>query len=344
MPAIAEETEQERLERIAREEEEARLIAAQEAAQQIPDAMTAPELMPSTPIMPPESVQWATPVNTFTGPDLEALRRSNPSAAAQYDEQVAAARRNNGFINADVSAEGRVLSPMISPELSPQAAAIAEMRARQFSGQQKYRKLIEGGATPEEAYRASAFDLHAGNPTALARGLRDVGAMRRVSPEPVLKTINGRQFYQTPTGGWAPLSVKTERLQGGHVPPAAHAAEDNLKEEISVLRRQLAPRRMDELPLNPAEADALKAKIAEKEQQRVQLMSDPSYNPNIDQGPGGWPAMRDRFNATAPQRPAEAPVAETFKETVVVVKDGRRYSLPKSQLKEALKAGYKVGQ
>lgn len=321
---MPEETEQEKRLRL---EEEARLLAAQEAfaAQQqiqVPDAMAAPELAPSTPVMPPEA-QWATPVNTFTGPDLEALRRANPSAAAQYDAQVGAAQRNNGFINAEVTAEGRVLSPMISPELSPQAAAMAEMRARQFSGQQKYRKLLEGGATPEEAMRLAGPDLFYNDSKGLLASIKgSTPRPLRSSLNPEVTNVDGVKMYRTGPNSFAQARPEIPAKP----PPETVAGQKILTGQITDARNVLE-RAEKAVAEDRSDVNAVNAALRARSKLR-------GLEENFMRGSTNW------MERPTPAKQVAAPVKAD--EQVVVVKDGRRYSLPKSQLEEALKQGYKV--
>lgn len=102
-----------------------------------------------------------------------------PEYDDQYALEVARAQRGNGFINANVSDTGEVLSGAYDPSYlnAPSAdyraaatlaqaitrrreeEARAEMRARQFKAQQEFKSLVAGGVAPEMALRSVAADL-----------------------------------------------------------------------------------------------------------------------------------------------------------------------------------------
>lgn len=169
--------------------------------------------------------------------------------------------------------------------------------------------------------------------TAIARN-------RPVQPE--IRDVGGVQMVRTGPQSWRPLTPA--RAVPGRVPPAVRAAEDNLKDEIAALRKELTG---GIIPPPPAKADAIKARITALEQQRVQMLENPAFNPNVDQR--AFSAMRPAWEAAGrapvviPQSATLAsatPVSETITVTTkeqfdrlpsgatYVTKDGRRARKP----------------
>lgn len=270
--------------------------------------------------------------------DIDAFNAGPPIAvtaptqigSTQYQQELARAQAGSGFIAPDISPTGEVITPGYDPTRDF-ARIKSEEAAMRYKGQQLYQSLVSGGATPAEAYRAAGHLLNFSNPLAQVKA-EDLISRRAFQPRSVMG--EGVTFDELSPGRFSRRPPpRMPAMVPGRVPPAVRAAEDNLKDQISALRGQLARGGVMGVPLPAAEADALRAEIAKKERERVELLSAPEMNPNIDQA--GWMNMRDRFNA-APRPPTD--------DKVVVIKDGKRYRLPKSQLAEATKEGYKLAE
>lgn len=338
MPDVIDETDEERRKRL--EAERAQLLGQLEQLQAAPDVAPPIKDAPAAPlIMPPER------------PDTTAV------APSSYDQEVARAKANSGFINAEVDPFGRVLQPMVTPAIQDAAMkAAAEERAARFSGQQQYASLLKGGATPEEAYRATAHLLNFNHPDKLASGLKAVGAP--LSPGgPKIVTRNGETYY-----------VKGNEYV--HVPRVAKLdpesanmlknADDEVKRQgalYDAVRKQYTanPPRNDrareeqvlaEGRASKAYRSALEARnavAARLNNTTTATMPEPIAPPRPPMQTADEPGrfvMSRNPDVIANAKPTTAPSSEK----IVVVKDGKRFYLPKSQLEEAMKEGYKLGQ
>lgn len=323
MAAIAQETEEEQR---LREEQEAllemqQLLASRIAPPDIQDAPPAPAIpfiedAMAAPELPP-SVGVETP---YAQPGIQERLSTGDYTidSPRYAAELARAQRGNGFLNADMGPAGNTIvagyDPVIAEAGQRRQEAQAAQQAKRFTGVQKFQSLIKNGATREEAFALAGTDMFYNDPEAYrAQVLKPPAVVR----QPVYKP------------------------QWGKMTPAVRAQESNVVGEITALRQQLNRGAIGELLMKPGEADAIRAQIAAKEQQRVQLVDRPEFNPNVDQ----TGIDLNRWN-NPPARPSAQPVQSVkgADEQVVVVKDGRRYSLPKSQLDEALKEGYKRAQ
>lgn len=109
----------------------------------------------------------------------------------------------SSFIAPNIDEWGTMLSaPGIDErELARTKAQIAaETDAMRARGQHEFSQLINGGATPEEAYRRTAHLLNYNNPQALALGLSRVpGADTPFSP--VMERVEGGRVLRTSPRG-----------------------------------------------------------------------------------------------------------------------------------------------
>lgn len=209
----------------------------------------------------------------------------------QYNQELARAQRGSGFIAADVGPMGNVITPGYDPATDPRALA-AEREAINFQRQQLYGQLLRDGSTAAEAYRFA--NSRYPDIKSAAGLIRAETVLARTQPmQPEIRDLGGVQMVRTGPQSWRPLTPS--RAVPGRVPPVVRAAEDNLKDEIASLRRQLTSTGLGGLPLEPEKAAALKAEIAVKEQQRVDLLNRPEFSPNVDQV--GFSRMRPAWEA-----------------------------------------------
>lgn len=314
----------------ARLEEEAAVLAFQQRQAMLAQAQPPPVTF-TNPVGPIE-------VGVPAGVALPEMPRQMVGDA-QYQLEVDRAQRGSGFVNADVGPMGNVIAPGYDPATDPRAIA-AEQAATSYKRQQLYGSLLRDGATAAEAFRfANSRYPDIKNAAGLAR-MEELTSRRNFQPRAV--SAGGVTFDELSQGRFSRRPFPT--AVPGHVPPAVRAAEDNLKDEIASLRKELTEGR---LPPAPAKANAIKSRITALEQQRVQMLSDPSFNPNIDQR--GFAQMRPAWEAAgrAPMVTPQAatlasatPVSETITVTTkeqfdrlpsgatYVTKDGRRARKP----------------
>lgn len=240
----------------------------------------------------------------------------------QYQQELARAQGRSGamgFVATEVSPLGEVIAPGFDSSYQTQEQLIEQAKleaaAQRYKGQQMYASLIKNGATPAEAIRLAGADLFANNPSGL------VNAVVRSQPRP------------------SPV----QRMVPGRVPPAVRAEEDNIKQRLGLLRESLTGGRYGVVPKGEAKKQ-IEDQIAALEQERVRILGRPEFNPNIDQV--GYARIRSGMESEPIPRPAIAPVqmaqAPATDDKVVVEKGGKQFRLPKSQLAEAKRDGYKL--
>lgn len=258
----------------------------------------------------------------------------------QYNQELARAARGSGFIAPNVSPTGEVITGAYDPAADPRVIA-AEREAVNFQRQQLYRQLLRDGSTAAEAFRfANSRYPDIKSAAGLIRAETALASTKPMQPE--IRDVGGVQMVRTGPQSWRPLTPP--RAVPGRVPPAVRAAEDNLKDEIASLRRQLTSTGLGGLPLEPEKAAALKAEIATKEQQRVDLLNRPEFSPNVDQL--GFSRMRPAWEAAgrAPSVMPQAAVAATKELTADIARQLlREAGGDKAKARKlALDAGYSL--
>lgn len=173
-------------------------------------------------------------------------------------------------------------------EMTPNQRAEAEQAAIRFSGQQKYRALIEGGAKPAEALRLAGPELFYNNPTALVNSIR---ATREVTPfEPSVIERGGTKFAVT--GPNRAEVIKPERVTP-KMPQENVDQRRLLDAEIRSLTSQLTelqPKVGDktELALNPklpAQVADLTARLQSAKDRYLNFGTNWIANPNPNPAP-----------------------------------------------------------
>lgn len=201
----------------------------------------------------------------------------------QYQRELDRAARGSGFIAAEISPFGEVLQEQVDPGYQDPALIAQQLKleaaAQRYKGQQMYAALIKDGATPAEAIRLAGSDMFASNPSGM------VNAVMRSQPRP------------------SPI----QRAVPGRVPPGVKAEEANIVARLSEKRRGLRGKQVAGMlmPLEEAERAALEQEIAGLEQSRVRLLSDPAFNPNVDQV--GYARIRGGMESEPIARPAISP-------------------------------------
>lgn len=109
----------------------------------------------AAPISRPEPV-WAGSAPA----DIEFANATEPRMRSYAEAGMPAA----SFINADVAPTGEVISGSYDSTLDDLRNLKAQEAAQRYKGQQLYQSLISGGATPAEAYRASAHLINYAHP------------------------------------------------------------------------------------------------------------------------------------------------------------------------------------
>lgn len=202
-----------------------------------------------------------------------------------------------------------------NPALIKQQALIA-LQAQRFAGVQKYQQLLKDGATREEALALAGPDMYANDAKAFAT---EVLRPQRQTRPPVQKFVPGK------------------------VSPALRAQEQNLVDDLREKRRALSRGMAGSgalaQPYTDDERAALKAEIQGMEKARVDLLSGPESNPNVDQTAfqymkPAWEAAGTIQRPTAPTAQESAPVTSKAQfdklpsGAIYIGKDGRRYRKP----------------
>lgn len=251
--------------------------------------------------------------------DIDAANAAQPMQRS-FAEPGQEAR---GFIAADVSPTGEVISGSYDSTQDDLRNVKAQEMAMRYKGQRLYSSLIEGGATPAEAYRASAHLINFSDPAA---AVKMEALMQKNKPTP-LETItrDGRTFFRTGPHSFQEVREKKAEkpppMVKGTIPPDVKVADSMLAEEIKTKRGELAkgfkyaqdpvdPGKVVKLPFTAREKMAMEAAIQEAENKRLALFQsgghlNPAYNPNVDQT--GWNQMKDRWNNPPPEPAPAAP-------------------------------------
>lgn len=188
--------------------------------------------------------------------------------------------------------------------LTEKQRADAEQAAIRFGGLQKYRSLIAGGATPQEAMRLAGTEMLFNHPSALAVHSR---SLQEKSPfTPSVKNIDGRNYENLREGVWTPQKNATAAKEV--MPPDLKMRQDLLREEL---------KRTTSGPLGVAADPKVVADLERK----------------LMEGSTNWMGK-----AEAPQ----VSTAPTDDMVPVTSPDGSPGKVPRSKLDAAKKAGYKV--
>lgn len=230
-------------------------------------------------------------------------------------------REASGYIAPHVDEFGQVQSTAYD---SRAADMEAETLARRFKGQQLYQSLVDGGASPSEAFRLAAPDLLYND---IKGQLKAAPRMNQQPFTPSLEEAEGGRIFRR-----GPQSAQFIPTRNPVVPPEVKAKQDLLRTEISALRRPSATEMLME------EGDSTRAnRIAELERQYVGNVSPqaaveaapppPVLETVTRTGPGGIEMFRQ------PKASKEAESASPFKEGEIVrnKKTGKRYRVEKGQ-------------
>lgn len=269
--------------------------------------------------------------------DAPAYPAIEPSGMTPYYGAGPLEKEAAGYIAPFVDEFGNVHSTAYD---SRQADALAQQAAMRAKGQADFQKLINGGATPSEAYRLTGHMLNYNDPKAML-------SAAKIQPpfNPSFKTVEGGRIFQR--------SPREAQFIPNPQPPKAvttleaKKADDIVKQQLTEARRTLRKATTDRDKLeksDPLRYDAAR-RVAEAEKTVQSLESKYST-----------PAMPASVSVEAPAKKTgtvymgskegepTAPAQPASDGRVVVVKDGKRYRLPKSQLAQAEKEGYKLVQ
>lgn len=314
----------------ARLEEEARLLALRN---QIQDAPPYPAMEPP-PVWQGSSVAE---IDQFNAQPAVITGERTTIGSPQYNQELARAQAGSGFIAPDIGPGGNVITPGYDPSTDLRRIRSEELATR-YKGQQLYQSLVQGGATPAEAYRAAGHLLNFSNPLAQ---VKTEEFLARRTFQPTSTSVGGATFDQLSPGRFSRRPpVVMPKMVPGRVAPDVAAQARSLTEDATLLKRALAKGTKEDTgmpkPFTDEEKTEVRENIKRIEAQRNQLLSQPEANPNIDQP--SWQSMRERFNAAGSQ--PSAPVEETITITsktefdklpsgaTYTGKDGRRYRKP----------------
>jgi len=227
---------------------------------------------------------------------------------------------------------------------SQRADMEAQTMARRFKGAQLYQSLVSGGATPQEAFRLAAPDLLFNDVKAQIKAISglpkqpfvprmiDVGGVKMIQRSPNESIV-------------APRSIPPEAVaskKATEVNKANLAAAQRDVDRAKRLRDSIAVK-IDEFA---SEEDKKKADLSIKavmdaEKRLADLQG--AYTQTSQEAPQTVPqgtvvqrTPAGIFMGNGPQNPTS--------DKVIVSKDGKRFNLPKSQLEQARKEGYKLVQ
>lgn len=278
----------------ARLEEEARLLALQQAQQAPP------------PVWQGGSVAE---IDQFNAQPAVITGERTTIGSPQYQQELARAQAGSGFIAPEVALTGEVITPGYDPSTDLRRIRSEELATR-YKGQQLYQSLVQGGATPAEAYRAAGHLLNFSNPLAQ---VKTEEFLARRAFQPTSTSVGGVTFDQLSPGRFSRRPpVVMPKMVPGRVAPDVSAQARSLTEDATLLKRALAKGTKEDTgmpkPFTDEEKTEMRENIKRIEAQRNQLLSQPESNPNVDQA--GWSAMRERFNAAGSQPEQSAPFKE----------------------------------
>lgn len=263
-------------------------------------------------------------------PAYEAI--APPELTPYYGRTSPLEREASGYIAPHVDEFGQVQSTAYD---SRAADIEAETLARRFKGQQLYQSLVDGGASPSEAFRLAAPDL-------LYNDIKgQMKAAPRMSQEPFTPSLTeadgGRIFRR------GPQSAQFIPTRSPVVPPEVKAKQDLLRTQISALRRQQAD------PISKVMGGAeMDKQIAELERQYVANVSPQTAEslppppvletvtkagPEANKGKGGieitrQPKAVEVASETTPTISTKAQFDALPKGSIYLGKDGKKYRKP----------------
>jgi hypothetical protein len=266
----------------------------------------------------------------------------------QYNQELARAQRGSGFIAPNVSPTGEVISAGYDPALDPRVIA-AQREAVNFQRQQLYGQLLRDGATAAEAFRF-ANSRYPDIKSAPALSRMDALAASRKPLQPEVRVVDGVRMMRSGPNSWARVPEPRASASRLVAPPQIKVQDENLKGQLSSLRRALVAEQ-GKTVADDTKIAALTQQIAGLEKARVDLVAPggvpiPEMNQNVDQR--SFSQMRPAWEAAGrapvvmPQAAtlAAAPVSETVTITTkedfdklpsgatYTGKDGRKYRKP----------------
>lgn len=238
---------------------------------------------------------------------------------AGVPNQVYGTPENNAWI-----AEQRALAG-ISPQQQRQKLLLnaeIEEQAIRTEGQLEYQQLVKGGALPEEAYRRVAGKLLWNHPDKLALALDRVSV-----PGVIPGSIN---------------SVPIQGEGGTRIGDAVYDAAGRLHATRFADPNRQTPEQKMGITIDKERRDQLAAELRSINR----ALNDPIgvVKPETLARKKELEAQLEGMRAKAMGAPEPQAPAPASTDKVIVVKDGKRFRLPKSQLDEAIKDGYTLSK
>lgn len=229
----------------ARLEEEAQILAFQQR-QAMPAQAQPPPVTFTNPAGPIE-------VGVPAGVTLPEMPRQMVGDA-QYQLEVDRAQRGSGFVNANVSPTGEVITGAYDPATDPRAIA-AEQAATSYKRQQLYGSLLRDGSTAAEAFRfANSRYPDIKSAPGLMRA--ETALARRAPMQPEIQTVDGVRIMRTGPASFARIpEARPLNTKPPVVPLDTAASQKILTGRITDTRADLA-RAKKEIETNPDNVDA----------------------------------------------------------------------------------------
>jgi hypothetical protein len=243
--------------------------------------------------------------------------------ATQYRQELQRAQAGNGFINADVGPGGEVITPGRDPVLDDLRQGKAQELAMRYKGQQLYKSLVDGGATPAEAYRASGHLLNYSNP--IKQVQLDAMLARQQPLQPEVRTVDGVKLIRSGPHSWSRVPEARPAATARVQLPLDVAAQQKIAAAKITDTRQDLERAKKELELDPGNADAAR-------RARIYQESLGALEQDLVKGSTNWMGQ-----ASGPVNPIQATATTTkqaeavtpFKEGAIIKnrKDGKLYKV-----------------
>lgn len=199
-------------------------------------------------------------------------------------------------------------------------------RAIREAGYQEYNQLVAGGAKPEEALRRTAGKLYYNEPSRLVSALKTTSGLL---PPPL------------------PATMPSVPLLGADGKPIAYGTFDPNSHKLHSVIRPTSPRMPDEMRLGLQDSRDEMGDIRRRISQQEKALNDAVTDKEKQAIGSALLDLRKTYDEAKKSRQSlykpkaeKAPVDST--EKVVVMKDGKRFRLPKSQLKDAQSQGYSL--
>lgn len=228
------------------------------------------------------------------------------------------------FIAPFVDEFGVTHSPAVD---SQQADFEAMVQARRLKGLMDFQRLVDGGATEQEALRLTGRDLFAFEPSKMVKA----AGKTQQTFDPYFTDVEGGRLLRR-----GPNSAQFIPDRQPVMPPDVRARQELLRSEIGALRREQAN------PIYQMMGGSDTNRIADLERKYIANASAVGSPPTPVAPPTMQTVVTEGPEGISMRREASQPVASS--EKVIVVKDGKRFRLPKSQLAEAEKEGYKLAK